>query len=66
MGRAAELKEREWLTSFRFLIMAQVTYRGAKYDSDEYRNRPCQVHKVNEIYRGIKHTEEHKVREVVK
>ena len=49
-----------------FFTMAQVTYRGVKYDTEEYRNRPCHTHIANEVYRGVKHTEEHKVREVVK
>ena len=37
--------------------MTVVTYRGVKYDADAYKHRPSQTVKVEEVYRGIKHTE---------
>jgi hypothetical protein len=46
--------------------MAQVTYRGVKYDTTEYRDRPRIVSFVEEKYRGIKHMEAHSVREAAK
>ena len=36
--------------------MAQVTYRGVKYDTNDSRN--CQKQVSELTYRGIKHTEE--------
>ena len=35
--------------------MAQVTYRGIKYDTND--NKSCQKQVSELIYRGIKHTE---------
>jgi len=37
--------------------MAIVTYRGVKYDSRSYANRPTEKHFVTETYRGIPHKE---------
>lgn len=37
--------------------MAQVTYRGVKYDTEEYHNRPTTTSIVSEVYRGVKHPE---------
>ena len=36
--------------------MAQVTYRGVKYDTTE--RKQAQTHKVQEIYRGVKFNKE--------
>ena len=36
--------------------MAQVTYRGVKYDTKDSKN--CQKQFSELVYRGIKHTEE--------
>jgi len=36
--------------------MAQVTYRGIKYDTND--NKRCQKQVSELVYRGIKHTEE--------
>ena len=36
--------------------MAQVTYRGVKYDTARP-SRPTTCRKVEESYRGVKHTE---------
>lgn len=44
--------------SFRSITMAQVVYRGVKYDTQERREQQKatqQKHWFNEIYRGIKH-----------
>jgi len=38
--------------------MAQVTYRGVKYDTTKRPNQQhCEVKTVTEIWRGIKHEE---------
>ena len=36
--------------------MAQVTYRGIKYDTNDSKN--CQKQVSELVYRGVKHTEE--------
>ena len=36
--------------------MAQVTYRGVKYDTSE--RKQAQTHKVEETYRGVKFSKE--------
>ena len=44
--------------SFRSITMAQVVYRGAKYDTEERREQQKQNQQkrwFNEIYRGIKY-----------
>jgi len=37
--------------------MSIVTYRGVKYDTEEFRARKTETHKVTETYRGVKHIE---------
>ena len=53
-GRKSRLKERIFTTSnyFRRNQMAQVTYRGIKYDTD--RNKTQQTSKVDLTYRGVR------------
>lgn len=34
--------------------MSQVTYRGAKYDTEERKARPVKQVQVHEQYRGVK------------
>jgi hypothetical protein len=46
--------------------MAQVTYRGVKYDTSDSRNRPSHVQFVDEVYRNIKHTVKRTMQEMVK
>ncbi len=46
--------------------MAQVTYRGVKYDTLDSRNRSSHVQVVDEVYRNIKHTVKRIVQETVK
>jgi len=46
--------------------MAQVTYRGVRYDTLDSRNRPSHVQVVDEVYRNIKHTAMLKVQEAAK
>ena len=38
--------------------MAKVTYRGIPYDTETRKDQPVRTEPVNEIYRGIKHTEQ--------
>jgi hypothetical protein len=37
--------------------MSIVTYRGVKYDTQIRKSTPHETHKVQEVYRGVKHTE---------
>lgn len=53
---APPLKERECY-HIPVSIMAQVTYRGVKYDTEEYHNRPTTTKSIREVYRGVTHTE---------
>ena len=46
--------------------MAQVTYRGVRYDTLDSRNRPSHVQFIDEVYRNIKHTVKRTVRGAAK
>lgn len=46
--------------------MAQVTYRGVRYDTLDSRNRPSHVQFIDEVYRNIKHTVKRNMQETVK
>ena len=59
MGRKSRLKERGLIhLTFRRKQMAQVTYRGVEYDTDEYRKMLIDEHTQTRnhdlMYRGIK------------
>ena len=55
LGRK-RLKERALKSNyFRSKTMAQVTYRGVKYDTQD--SKTCQKQVSELVYRGIKHTE---------
>ena len=56
-GRKSRLKERiKNPTTLGVNPMAQVTYRGVKYDTTEHKQ--AQTHKVVETYRGVKFNKE--------
>ena len=56
-GRKSRLKERiKTPTTLGVNPMAQVTYRGVKYDTTEHKQ--AQSHKVQETYRGVKFNKE--------
>ena len=57
MGRKCRLKERVIHPTTEDKPMAQVTYRGVKYDSEEYRKmvqEEAQQRNHDLMYRGIK------------
>ena len=57
MGRKTRLKQRGLIhLTFRRKPMAQVTYRGVQYDTNERKQVKSQ--KVQETYRGIKFEKE--------
>ena len=52
-GRKSRLKERALKSNyFRSTIMAQVTYRGIKYNTND--KKQTKTNKVQETYRGVK------------
>ena len=56
-GRKSRLKERiKTPTTLGENPMAQVTYRGVKYDTTE--SKQAHTHKVEETYRGVKFSKE--------
>ena len=57
LGRKRRLKERGLTTLPKVNQMTQVTYRGVKYDSDEYReavHAAAKQRNFDLMYRGIK------------